>query len=98
MMVRAVIPEPPEAAKAVATKPVVIPAGTRIGLNTTNNGMVATVATAAPARDRPASNKRNIAAWVAKTAVKKPLNVVLVDRVSGFFFFLSNPILNSLNG
>ena len=90
MMLRAVKPEPPEVAKPIASKPVVIPAGTRTGLNTTNSGIVAINATAVPARDKPASNKRNIAAMVAKTAVKKPLNVGC-ECFSCFFF--NNPIL-----
>ncbi|KAG2334524.1 hypothetical protein Bca52824_005704 [Brassica carinata] len=94
MMLRAVKPEPPEAAKPIASKPVVIPAGTRTGLNTTNSGIVAINATAVPVRDKPASNKRNIAAMVAKMAVKIPLNV-------GFeclCFFFNNPILTILSG
>ncbi|KAG2334870.1 hypothetical protein Bca52824_006050 [Brassica carinata] len=91
MMLRAVRPEPPEAAKPIASKPVVIPAGTRTGLNTTNSGIVAINATAVPERDKPARTKRNIAACVAKTAVKKPFNVGF--ECFGCFFF-NNPILN----
>lgn len=93
-MVTADAPAPPEAAKPVVSKPVVIPAGTRIGLNTTNSGMVAINAAAVPARDTPASNKRNIAACVANIEVKTLLN----DGFRSCFSSSVSPSFTSLNG
>lgn len=61
-MVRPDTPEVPPAIKPPARIVVAIPAGTRTGLNTRNTGMEAISATAVPVKDRPASNKRNIAA------------------------------------
>lgn len=95
-MVTAVIPEPPEAANPVTTNAVVRPAGTRTGLNTRNSGMVAMNATAVPARDRPASNNRKIADWVAKTAVITSF-IVGFGRLSSFLF-LKSTILSILSG
>ena len=88
----AIAPELPAAAKPVASKPVATPAGTRIGLNTTNSGMLAINATAVPARETPASNKRNIAACVANIEVKTLLNDGLLDFL--LCFFLSTPIFH----
>lgn len=84
----AIAPVLPVAAKPVASKPVAIPAGTRTGLNTMNSGMVAINATAVPARDTPASNKRNIAACVASIEVKTLLNDGLRDFLSCFFLII----------
>lgn len=91
MMVRPVTPEVPPAIKPEARIVVVIPAGTRTGLNRRNSGMEATHATAVPVSDRPASNKRNTAAVVAKKAVIIPLSVGLwVCTFTRFFLRNSN--------
>ncbi|EOA22537.1 hypothetical protein CARUB_v10003191mg [Capsella rubella] len=92
-MVRTVTPEVPPTIKPEARTVAVIPAGTRIGLNRRNSGMEA--ATAVPTRDRPASNKRNTAAVVAKKAVIRPLSVGLLVRTITFSrFFFRNNIFN----
>lgn len=89
-MLRAVTPEVPPAIKPEARMVAVIPAGTRTGLNTRNSGMEAANAMAVLTRDRPASNKRNTAAVVAKNAVKTPLNVGFGDRTLLRFFLPNN--------
>lgn len=55
--------------------------------------MEAADATTAPTRDKPASNKRNTAAVVAKAAVKTPLIVGFWCRAFSRFF-LPNNIFN----
>lgn len=66
-MLRAVIPEPPEAVKPVASKVVAIVAGTRTGLNMTKSGVLTANAKADPPRVIPATAKRATAATPAKT-------------------------------
>lgn len=67
-MVRADIPEPPEAAKPVANKVVATVAGTRTGLNMRNSGVLTANAKADPPRVIPETTKRATADKAAKTA------------------------------